>query len=225
MAGKKSHKKSGKSRGSKTSSRRRDRSTSSSSNCSSDSSKERLRQNKKIRRLEQKLSKLSKSSTYIAPNANLSIDETLIPIFDPNANIMSALEWSIKIDELKMYHKWNDALAIKLAACRLRGNARKWYDSLREKYLTWEELKVQLIDTFPRKINFGKLLVEAANYAPKRNANLGDYCFEKVSKLNKLNLVIPEDYVIDSVIEGLDNETNFKQGPLILRLWANWPII
>lgn len=91
------------------------------------------------------------------------------------------------VNSVVSIYKWDHKLIIKLANARLRGNARKWYDSLKDACKEWDEMKHLLLQTFPCKIKFGKLFVEAANYVHLSNQKLSDYCFEKLTRLRKLN--------------------------------------
>nr|CAI5829668.1 unnamed protein product [Callosobruchus analis] len=185
-------------------SRRRSSSTASSS--SSESSDGEAR--KRIIRLEKRISKLqAQVGTSSISSISTAITETVIPLFDPGVNIITAEEWIRRVDELKLCHKWDDLTTAKLATSRLRGNARRWYDGSQITLNSWELLKSLLILNFPSTIRFGKLLLDAATFTPQPKQNLGDYCFEKVARLNKLHLSIPDAYLIDSVIEGIGDNT------------------
>lgn len=143
----------------------------------------------------------------VSNRSTVHLDEAVIPLYDPGvADSQSATDWVRKIDELVIFHNWAPETVLKLATNRLRGNARKWYDSLSNPCVSWQDMKELLIQNFPTPIRFGKLLVEAANYVPKAGQNLGDYCYEKASKLSHLNVAIPEEYVIDSIIEGIKDD-------------------
>jgi len=48
-----------------------------------------------------------------------------------------------------------------------------------------------------------KLFKEAALYESSPGQSLGDYCFQKLSKLRKLDIVIPDKYLINAVIGGI----------------------
>ncbi|KAJ3621738.1 hypothetical protein MTP99_003844 [Tenebrio molitor] len=139
--------------------------------------------------------------------SNIKLDEAVIPLFEPSTeNNQSGADWVNKIDELIAFHNCDQTTAFKLATTGLRGNAQKWYDSLPNPCLDWQEMKEALVQSFPTPIRFGKPLVEAANYNLAIGQNLSDYCFEKTAKLRQLRLAIPEEYVIDSIIEGIKDE-------------------
>lgn len=157
-----------------------------------------------VKRLKRELQELRQT---VSTQSVANVDESVIPLFEPGKdNAQSVTNWVKKIDELKVYYKWTDTTTLKLATSRLRGNARGWYDSLPNPCLDWQEMKNLLIQNFPTPIRFGKLLFEAACYRPSAGQNLGDYCYEKAAKLNKLKLEIPEEYVIDSIIEGIQDD-------------------
>jgi hypothetical protein len=115
--------------------------------------------------------------------SNISSTRRLsIPLFEPSTeNNQSGADWVNKIDELIAFHNWDQTTAFKLATTGLRGNARKWYDSLPNPCLDWQEMKEALVQSFPTPIRFGKPLVEAANYNLATGQNLSDYCFEKTA--------------------------------------------
>jgi hypothetical protein len=54
-----------------------------------------------------------------------------------------------------------------------------------------------------KSVRFSKLLKEAANYETTAGQTLGDYCFQKLSKLRALHLQIPEECLVDAVIGGI----------------------
>nr|CAI5817411.1 unnamed protein product [Callosobruchus analis] len=126
-------------------SRRRSSSTASSS--SSESSDGEAR--KRIIRLEKRISKLqAQVGTSSISSISTAITETVIPLFDPGVNIITAEEWIRRVDELKLCHKWDDLTTAKLATSRLRGNARRWYDGSQITLNSWELLKSLLILNF-----------------------------------------------------------------------------
>jgi hypothetical protein len=156
--------------------------------------------------LKKQLSSLQQRIGSGSSGLKVTIDETLIPIFDPGTDNQNASDWVRKVDDLMSFYNWDERIVVKMATNRLRGNARKWYDSLPSPCLKWREMKCLIIKNFPTPVQFGRHLVDAANYAPQPNQTLSDYCFEKVSKLNQLKLDIPPEYMIDSIIEGINDE-------------------
>lgn len=184
---------------------RRDRRRSPSSGSSS-SEENQQRQIKKLRKQISKLKDQISHNSRSVPSVSVAVNETMIPVFDPSAENLTVTEWIQKVDELSVFHQWDDVTALKLATSRLRGNARKWYDTAQVSCMNWNTIKELLKYNFPSTVKFGKLLIEAAVYVPHSKQNLGDYCFEKVAKLNKLHLPIPDNYLIDSVIEGIPDK-------------------
>ncbi|KAJ8938824.1 hypothetical protein NQ314_011314 [Rhamnusium bicolor] len=59
---------------------------------------------------------------------------------------------------------------------------------------------------FRKSIPFAKLLKDTSNYETTPGQNLGDYGFQKLSKLWALNLQIPDKCLIDAVIGGITDE-------------------
>ena len=49
---------------------------------------------------------------------------------------------------MQTFYQWNDQLT-KLATSRLRGNARKWYDTIKDEFVGWADMKAMLLEIFP----------------------------------------------------------------------------
>lgn len=63
-----------------------------------------------------------------------------------------------------------------------------------------------LTQQFRKLVLFNKLFKEAALYKSTPGQSLGDYCFQKLSKMRKLDIKIPDKYLIDAVIGGITDE-------------------
>ena len=63
-------------------------------------------------------------------------------------------------------------------------------------------MKRGILDHFRKSVPFANLLKDAPTYEAKPGQNLGDYCFKKLMKLRALKLSIPDEFLIDAVIEG-----------------------
>jgi hypothetical protein len=50
----------------------------------------------------------------------VTIDETLIPMFDPGTDNQSATDWVRKIDDLVSFYDWDERIVAKMATNRLR---------------------------------------------------------------------------------------------------------
>lgn len=62
---------------------------------------------------------------------------------------------------------------------------------------TWSQWDTMLRNMFPNKTSFGKLFYEAATYRVAAGQDLNDYCFRKLSKINKLNLNLSPQQIVD----------------------------
>lgn len=60
-----------------------------------------------------------------------------------------------------------------------------------------------MVQQFRKSVPFCKLFREAALYETSPGQALGDYCFQKLDKLRKLDIRIPDKYLIDMVIGGV----------------------
>lgn len=144
------------------------------------------------------------SVTKLRPNLG---DEQLIPVFDPDGDNEQIELWIKKIDEVSARYRWDDVDIVRLASLRLRGHARMWYDDLRHLDFTWAEMKVSLVKKFKTVVRFSGLLKRAANYEIRPGQSLGDYCFQKLQRLNALQGQFPNEFLIDAVIGGVTNNS------------------
>lgn len=65
--------------------------------------------------------------------------------------------------------------------------------------------KKELTQQFRKSVFFNKLFREATLYESSPGQSLGNYCFQKLNKFCKLNIVIPDKYKIDAVISEITN--------------------
>lgn len=130
----------------------------------------------------------------------------MIPLFDPSKDDLLIEKWIEHVDDLADQYDWDDRTIMRLISGRLRGHARQWYDVRSRLSGTWIETKEKLTQQFRKSSPFSKLLKEAAGYKGAPGQALGDYCFQKLSKLRKLDISIPDKYLIDAVIGGITDE-------------------
>jgi hypothetical protein len=170
--------------------------TSSSTSSSSTTAKNLKRQLKDLKGEVNRLK--STRSTAAHPG-----DECLIPIFDPARDDARIEHWVERVDSLAERYRWDDDTIIRMIASRLKGNARQWYDEQTRYDATWAHIRNDFFAQFRKSVPFSKLLKEAANYETTAGQTLGDYCFQKLSKLRALQLQIPEECLVDAVIGGI----------------------
>jgi hypothetical protein len=127
----------------------------------------------------------------------------LIPIFDPARDDARIEHWVERVDSLAERYRWDDDTIVRMIASRLKGNARQWYDEQTRSDATWAHIRNDFVAQFRKSVPFSKLLREAANYETTAGQTLGDYCFQKLSKLRALQLQIPEECLVDAVIGGI----------------------
>ncbi|XP_026669869.1 uncharacterized protein LOC113464422, partial [Ceratina calcarata] len=139
-------------------------------------------------------------------NANRYINEKVLPDFDPGKKVLSATEWLNRVDTYAFMYEWNDTHKLYLAQLKLQGTAKKWFDGLQYPPMTWEAFRVAIVRQFSGEESFGKLFELANNYTNSSDQNLLDYSFEKVKRLNKLNLDIPELKMVDFVVHGIQDD-------------------
>lgn len=142
------------------------------------------------------------------PSWTLYKDDRLLSDFDPTNDNQNINDWLNKVNECaRMYH-WDELTTIYLALGKLQGIARVWYDGLKTTQYSWTQWEHLLKTTFPSKLNFGQLFHAAASYKAQIGQDLHEYCFTKLTKLNKLRLTLTDEQIIDVIIDGVqDNQT------------------
>lgn len=129
-----------------------------------------------------------------------------MPLFDPLKDDLVIEKWIKHVDDLAEQYDWNDRSIMRLIPGRLKGHARQWYDARPRLAITWADTKDSLKQQFRKSVPFSKLFREAAIYGSTPGQALGDYCFQKLSKMRKLDINIPDRYLIDAVIGGITDE-------------------
>ncbi|XP_011883872.1 PREDICTED: uncharacterized protein LOC105571014 [Vollenhovia emeryi] len=158
----------------------------------------------RLERIVESLDRRSRSHTggsYIQKG-----DELMIPLFDPSKDDLVIEKWIEHVDDLSAQYDWDDKAILRLIPGRLRGHARQWYDARPRLTGMWSEIKNSLTQQFRKSVPFSKLFKEAANYESTPGQSLGDYCFQKLSRMRKLDITIPDKYLIDAVIGGISDE-------------------
>ena len=139
--------------------------------------------------------------------SNNFINEKVLPEFDPAQKSLSASDWLNKVNTHGILYEWNDKTKLYLAVCRLRGNAKLWYDELHDSHLSWSVFSHAIVKQFPGDVSFGQLLEEAATYKSTPGEDLQYCCFKKLGKLNKLKLDIAEEKLVDFVVHGIHDDS------------------
>ncbi|XP_076758417.1 uncharacterized protein LOC143427834 [Xylocopa sonorina] len=134
-------------------------------------------------------------------------DENLIPVYDPAKEDMAIETWLRHVDELAKQYGWDDSSIMRLIATRLKGHARQWYDTRMRIATTWAEIKVYLVAQFRRTILFSRMLREADLYEAKPGQSLGDYCFQKLNLIRRLDIQLSDEKIVDMIIFGIPDGT------------------
>ncbi|KAK2578390.1 hypothetical protein KPH14_011876 [Odynerus spinipes] len=174
---------------------------------SSPDSTERRRRDERLEELERLVQRLDRGSQESCRGSSVRPgDEQMIPLFDPSMDELTVEKWIEHVESLATQFDWDDRSIMRLIASRLRGHARQWYDTRQSVTATWTDTKELLSQQFSKSVPFCKLFKDAALYETRPGQSLGDYCFQKLNKLRKLDIVIPDKYLIDMVIGGIENE-------------------
>lgn len=138
--------------------------------------------------------------------SNKYLNEKLLPEFDPEKKDLSAAEWLEKINMFAVMYDWDESHKIYLASLKLKGIAKSWYDGLKIAPISWDAFTVAILRQFSGDENFGKLFENACQYKSKSGQSYLSYCFEKIKRINRLNLEIPEQKIVEFVIYGIQDE-------------------
>lgn len=183
----------------------RDRSIRKKRRRSSSSESESKRREERFKRLESTVESLDRRS-YTKGSCIHNGDELTIPLFDPSKDDVVIEKWIESVDDLAAMHDWDERAIMRLIPGRLKGHARQWYDTRPRVAVTWRETKEALMQQFRKSVPFAKLFKEAALYESNPGQALGNYCFQKLSKMRRLDIDIPDKYLIDAVIGGITDE-------------------
>ncbi|XP_078052015.1 uncharacterized protein LOC144478157 [Augochlora pura] len=133
-------------------------------------------------------------------------NDNIIPGFDPEVRDASVSEWLRKINEVAVVCDWEETDKVFHAVGKLQGIAKQWYDGLTSPPLVWEVFSNLISTQFAGEENFGKLLEVAVGYKSVPGQSLQAYCFEKIKRINKLNLVVPEEKIVEYVVHGIHDD-------------------
>ncbi|KAJ8942662.1 hypothetical protein NQ314_009983 [Rhamnusium bicolor] len=86
----------------------------------------------------------------------------LIPIFDPEKNVLSPNNWLNKIEQMGKVHGWDDQMMSYGMQSRLGGIARIWFENLTDYEMTWIKWKEALLKAFPASENYAESLKKNA---------------------------------------------------------------
>ncbi|KAH0821756.1 hypothetical protein GEV33_001035 [Tenebrio molitor] len=157
---------------------------------------------KKLRRIEKRLHEVESGPSFGSHQG----EDKMIPEFDPQRTDQPLESWVRRVDELAACYRWSDLTTVKLVANRPIGLARRLYDSQDCLAVSWKKMKKVMVNQFSKPTLFAKLLRESALYEEREGQDLSEYCFNKIDKLNALQLKIPETSLVDAVIGGITDE-------------------
>lgn len=140
-------------------------------------------------------------------NNSHSLNEKFLPEFDPAGKTLTASDWIDKINDCGQVYDWDGKVKLYLAGCRLRGNAKLWYDGLTQSFLNWDVFSHALIKQFPGNESFSRLFHDVVAYKSKPGQDLQEYCFNKLRKINRLKLDVTESQIVDLIAHDIHDET------------------
>ena len=72
--------------------------------------------------------------------------------------------------------------------------------------MNWKIFSYVLIKQFPGEESFGGLFNDVAAYKSKSGQDLQEYCFNKLRRINKLKLGIPDSRKVDLLAHDIHDE-------------------
>jgi hypothetical protein len=161
-----------------------------------------VKKRKKLRRIEKRLYEVKSGPSFGSHQG----EDKMIPEFDPQRTDQPLESWVRRVDELAACYRWSDLTTVKLVANRPIGLARRLYDSQDCLAVSWKKMRKVMVNQLSKPTLFAKLLRESALYEEREGQDLSEYCFNKIDKLNALQLKIPETSLVDAVIGGITDE-------------------
>jgi hypothetical protein len=160
-----------------------------------------VKKRKKLRRIEKRLYEVKSGPSFGSHQG----EDKMIPEFDPQRTDQPVESWVRRIGRVLPLVR-PDHRQVKLVANRPIGLARRWYDSQDCLAVSWKKMRKVMVNQFSKPTLFAKLLRESALYEEREGQDLSEYCFNKIDKLNALQLKIPETSLVDAVIGGITDE-------------------
>lgn len=140
-----------------------------------------------------------------APRNNLSLQNTIVPSFDPEDRKQSVIKWCERIDEMKNLYNWSDEATSFNAISKLDGLAKTWYQSLPTINFTWDQWKEELKKAFPPRRDFFENLMEMIRRTKRHDESYLTYYYEKVSLLNGCKLYGSD--AVSCILGGIPDTT------------------
>lgn len=130
----------------------------------------------------------------------------LIPEFDPEKKVTTADHWLNRINITGEVHGWNGKYKLVTAFSKLKGSAQEWFETCLYNITTWDEFSRELLQIYPKEIQFGKALEEAAIYKSQEGQDLQVHCIKKIGLLSNLNIKLTEQQMAQYVAHGIRDD-------------------
>ncbi|CAK1595240.1 unnamed protein product [Parnassius mnemosyne] len=127
----------------------------------------------------------------------------VIPDFDPMTREQTVDTWIQKVEECAQIYNWNDKQTIHYALPKLCGVAKTWYQGLPSVFFSWREWKEKLLNSFPSRENYAKLLTEMLSKKSKFGESLELYYYSKLNLLNRCSIFGKN--AVDCIIYGIED--------------------
>lgn len=145
-------------------------------------------------------------STFYYRMDRISIQQAAdsLPEFDPGDKLYnSSSAFIARIRSLQQYYGWDDRLVLFAAQQKLRGNAKRWNDSGRRLYQSFEEFSQNLRSTFPDLQTDADVHEELVRTNRNKNENLLHFCHRMVAIAQKADL--PEQTVVRHILKRINH--------------------
>lgn len=130
----------------------------------------------------------------------------LIPEFNPDKKITTADRWLSRINTTGEVQGWDSRYKLVTAFSKLRGSAEEWFQTCAYNVATWDEFSSELLKVYPKEIQFGKALEDAATHKSQDGQDLQIYCIKKLGLLSNLNLKLTDQQTVQYVAHGIKDD-------------------
>lgn len=137
------------------------------------------------------------------------LNEKILPEFNPESKDLTAARWVSEVNHCAESNHWTDFQTLYFATLRLRGCARGWLEQISASdspFMSWSELSNAIGKKFPfsKSYNFGQTLEEVVNFTCDFSCmSLMSYHFDKLNRINRLNLGLSEERIFELVVHGI----------------------
>lgn len=108
--------------------------------------------------------------------------------FDPASTTQNICTWIQKIEAFREQYHWSELTTSTYMMEKLKGNPRKWYESLPSIAFSWQEWKEKFLAAFSDEIEFPIRMETALRRHKLHSETMSTYYFDKLALLTPCGL-------------------------------------